>query len=541
MKGTRTHLIATAAIVVVVAALLLPATVVGQQRSSLVVVAGMWSPPNNFSPINSDSSYGYYAIRFMFQTLLDARLDGNTLKFSPALASKWEASADNKTFSFTIHPRATWHDGRPVTADDVLFTIMTVSDPKTETNRGNQIAAIAGLDAKGKRAAGAQIGVRVVGPKQVEVKTETPVDPLGFFEKFGNGLFILPKHILGSVPPEQLARHPFFQEPKVGNGPYKFVQYKTDQYVELLVNENFHLGAPSLRRLFIRVIPPTTMLAQLERGDLDVTAGAGIGTILVDDWERVKTMGHVRAVSVPTPGYQFLAFNFQRTYLQDKRVRRAIAHATNRQLMVNQLLRGEGELAEGPIWPSNPYFNRNVKPWPYDAARARALLQEAGWDFNRTLVLRVPTGNIIRERSGDIIRENLVAVGMKVEIQRSDFPTHLAAMYAANYDLGLVGWSGGVDPDVTSQFRTGATYTRLIHMSNTQIDQLLDEGLATADTAKRRAIYNRFQELFADELPYVVLYYQKGLTAITKRMNNVVYSVPGFYDFETHAWAAAPQ
>lgn len=524
-------------ILVIAAALLLPATVLGQQRSSLVVVAGMWSPPNNFNPINSDSSYGYYAIKFMFGALMDARLDDNQLKFAPALASKWEASADNRTFTFTLHPRAAWHDGRPVTAEDVLFTVNTISDPKTETNRGSQIAFIAGLDARGKRGT-APLGFRVLGPKQFEIKAETPTDPLSVFEKFGTLVYILPKHILGNVAPDQLNRHPFMTNPTVGSGPYKFVQYKTDQYVELLTNENYHIGAPNIRRLFVRIIPSTTMMAQLERGDLDVTAGAGIGTILTDDWERVKAMGHVRAVSVPTPGYQFMGFNFGRAYLQDKRIRRAIAHATNRMLMVNQLLRGEGELAEGPIWPSNPYFNKNIKPWPYDQARARALLQEAGWDFNRTLVLRVPTGNPIRERSADIIRENLVAVGMKVEIQRSDFPTHLAAMYAGNFDMGLVGWSGGVDPDVSSQFRTGATYTRLIHLSNAQVDQLLDEGLATADTAKRRQIYSRFQEVFADELPYMVLYYQRGLTAITKRMSNVVYSVPGFYDFQTHGWSA---
>jgi len=540
MRGARKRLSFVAALIVI-AGLLLPAGVWGGPRSALVVVSGMWSPPNNFSPVNTDSSYGYYSVRFMFQGLLEARLENNQLKFFPSLASKWEVGADNQTFTFTIHPRAAWHDGKPVTADDVLFTVMTISDPKTETNRGNSIQAIAGLDAGGKRAAGAQLGFRILGPKQFEVKTKTPVDPLGFLEFFGTLMYILPKHILGDVPPEQLARHPFFQAPTVGNGPYKFVQYKTDQYVELLVNENYHLGAPNVRRVFIRIVPPTTMLAQLERGDLDITAGFGIGVILIDDWDRVKTMSHVRAVSFPAPGYQFMAFNFQRPYLQDKRVRRAIAHATNRALMVSQLLKGEGELAESPIPPTNPYFNRNVKPWPYDPGRARALLQEAGWDFNRTLILRVPTGNILRERSGDIIRENLIAAGIKVEIQKSDFPTHLAALYAANYDLGLVGWGGATDPDVSSQFRTGATYTRLIHMSLPQIDQILDEGARTADSAKRRPVYNRFQEMFADELPYVVLYYENARTAIARRMSSVLYDVSGLFDFQTHTWVAAPQ
>jgi len=354
-------------------------------------------------------------------------------------------------------------------------------------------------------------------------------------------MYIIPKHVLNDVPADQLARHQFFQAPTVGNGPYKFVQYKTDQYVELLRNDNYHLGAPNVRRVFVRIIPPTTMLAQLERGDLDITAGHGIGAVLIDDWDRVKTMSHVRAVSFPGPGYQFMAFNFTRPYLQDKRVRRAIAHASNRALMVSQLLKGEGELAEGPIPPTNPYFNRNVKPWPYDPGRARSLLQEAGWDFNRTLILRVPTGNILRERSGDILRENLVAVGIKVEIQKSDFPTHLAAMYGANFDLGLVGWGGATDPDVSSQFRTGQTYTRLIHMSNPQIDQILDEGVRTADSAKRRPVYNRFQEMFADELPYVVLYYENARTAIARRMSNVNYGVAGQFDFQMYAWIAAPQ
>ncbi len=531
----------TVATLVLIAALLLPAVVSGQPRSSLVVVSGMWSPPNNFNPIYTDSSYGLYVLRFIFEGLLEARLENNQLKFYPSLASKWVVGADNQTYTFTIHPKAAWHDGTSVTAEDVLFTVMTISDPKTETNRGNYIQAIAGLDAKGKRAEGAQLGLRILGPKQFEVKTKIPVDPLGFLENFGTQVYFLPKHILGNVPPDQLAKHPFFQAPTVGNGPFKFVQYKTDQFIELVQNENYHQGAPNVRRVFIRIIPASTMLAQLDRGDLDITAGFGIGTILIDDWDRVKAMNRVRAVSFPAPGYQFMGFNFTRPYLQDKRVRRAIAHAINRPLLVNQLLKGEGELAEGPIPPTNPYFNANVKPWSYDPARARALLQEAGWDVNRTLVLRVPTGNILRERSGDIIRENLVAAGIKADIQKSDFPTHLAAIYDKNFDLALVGWAGTTDPDVSSQFRTGATYTRLIHMSNAQIDQILDEGIRTADSAKRRPIYYRFQELFADELPYVVLYYENARTAIAKRMSSVLYDQTGLFDFQTYTWVAAPQ
>lgn len=524
----------------VITALVIPVGTVGAPKSELVAVSGMWSPPNNFSPINTDSSYGFYCVRFMFQGMLEARLDNNQMKFQPALASRWEVGADRQTFRFTIHPRASWHDGRPVTAEDVEFTLLTISDPKTQTNRGAEIATVAGLTAGGKRAPGEQLGFRILGPKSFEVKTKAAVDPQMFLERFGSYVYILPKHVLGSVPPDQLTQHPFFQAPTVGNGPYKFVQYKTDQFVELVANETYHNGAPRVRRVFIRIIPPTTMLAQLERQDLDVSAGFGIGEILIEDWDRVKSMPHVRAVGIRAPGYQFMSFNFSRAYLADKRVRRAITHAINRPLIVNQLYKGEAEIAEGPIPPANPYYNKNVKPWAYDPARARALLAEAGWDSNRTIVLRVPTGNVLRERTGDIIQQNLVAVGMKVEIQKSDFPTHLSVLYGKNYDLALVGWAGPTDPDVSSQFRSGGQYN-FTHHSIARMDQLLDDGVKISDTARRREIYNQFQELFADELPYVVLYYPNGRTAVARRMSGVLFDVAGLYDFQTYGWVAGTQ
>ncbi|HLW60747.1 MAG TPA: ABC transporter substrate-binding protein [bacterium] len=530
----------TAVIVALMIALTLPAGVRGAPKSGLVVVSGMWSPPNNFNPINTDSSYGFYPIHFMFTGLVSARLDNNQLKFSPALASRWEVGADHQTYTFTIHPKAAWHDGQPVTADDVLFTIMTISDPKTETNRGANIADIAGLDVRGKRAPGAQLGVRVLGPKTIEIKTSVPVDPAGFLEKFGANVYILPKHVLGDVPPDQLAKHPFFMHPTVGDGPFKFVQYRPDEFIELAANDSYHLGAPRVRRVFVRIIPPTTMLAQLQRSDLDITAGFGIGEILIDDWDRVKTMSGLQTISFPAPGYQYLVVNWKRPFLQDKRVRRALAEAINRPLIVSQLLKGQGQIAEGPIPPTNPYFDKKVKPWPYDPNQAKALLQEAGWDPNRTLTLRVPIGNIVRERSSEIIRENLVAVGVKTDIQKSDFPTHIAAMRSGNFDMALVGWTGTADPDVSSQYRTGGQYNFSFH-SIAQMDQLLDEGVKTADPAKRRQVYDQFQETFADQLPVIVLYYNNALTAISKRMSNVLTDVSGVYDFDPYAWVAAPQ
>ncbi len=538
MRKISRSLIAVCAVVAALA-LLLPAGV-SSAPSSLVAVAAMWSAPGNFNPVNADSQYGWYCIRLMFSTLLEARLTNNRMEFLPELASRWTVGADRQTFTFTINARATWHDGQPVTADDVDFTVRTIADPRTKTNRGSDIASIAGLDAKSKMAPGGTLGLRVLGPKTFEVKTRTPIDPNKFLELFGANVYIIPKHVLGSVPPDQLDRQAFVQRPTVGSGPYKFVQYRTDEYLELAANNDFYLGAPRIQRVFVRIIPPAAMLAGLERGEVDFTAGFNIGEVDVTDWDRVKSLTQVRAASFPAPGYQYMVINWKQPFFQDKRVRQALAEAINRPLMVNQLFRGEAVLADSPIAPSSPYFDKQIKPWPYDPGRARALLQEAGWDANRTLLLRVPTGNVPRERSADIIQQNLMAVGVKTQIQKSDFPTLISDLYAGKYDLSLVGFTAPSDPDVSSQYRTGGQYNFSFH-SIAQMDQLLDTGAATPDPTKRRGIYDQFQQLFADQLPVIILYYPNARTAVGKRMANVVTDAQGLYDFAPYRWTAGSQ
>lgn len=113
-------------------------------------------------------------------------------------------------------------------------------------------------------------------------------------------------------------------------------------------------------------------------------------------------------------------------------------------------------------------------------------------------------------------------------------------MTGKNYDIGLIGWAGPTDPDVSSQFRTGGQYN-FTHHSIARMDQLLDEGVRQSDTARRKTIYNQFQELFADELPYVVLYYPNGRTVVAKRLTNVAYDVYGLFDYLTYTWVAGPQ
>lgn len=489
-------------------------------QKKLDVTIAMWSPPNNFNPINTDSSYGYFAVEILFDTL--AKMNDKA-DFVPKLADKWDISPDFTKFTFHINKNAKWHDGKPVTAKDVVFTVNTIANKEVSTNRGLNIALIKGTDANGK-ADGPVEGIKAVDEKTLEVTTKAPVDTLAFMEKFGAGIFVMPEHILGAVAPKELANHAFFMKPDVGSGPFKFVTYATSQHVEFARNDDYYLGKPKIERVFLKIMQATTAVASLEKGEVDLTAGAGIGEIPIQDWEKVKSLPNINAVSFTSKGYQYADINHTKDYLKDPRVRQAFGHAINRKLIVDNLLKGEGELVDVPYTSVFKYLNKDIKPREFNAETAKKLLTEAGWDFNRELQILVPLGNRVREQSADIILANFQAIGLKAKIEKMDFPTLQSRRGKGEYDLALIGWSSLLDPDVASQYKTGGAYNQGKY-SNPKIDELLDKGALTAEFNARKAIYDEFQKEFVANPPGIMLYSPNALTAVNKRMVNVKMSV----------------
>ena len=209
----------------------------------------------------------------------------------------------------------------------------------------------------------------------------------------------------------------------------------------------------------------------------------------------------------------------------DKRLRQALAYAINRQLIVDKLLKGQGVVSQGPIVPVTSYYNPKIEgKYPYDVEKAKALLKEAGWDPNKEIALLTPTGNVVRELSADIIQANLAAAGVKVKIEKMDFPTLMARFGKGEFDLGLVGWSSVLDPDVRSQYQTGGQYN-FGKFSNKILDDLMQKGADTAVTAERKKIYDEFQIQFLEEVPVVPLYWPLPLVAVNKRVNNASHMV----------------
>ncbi|SFF23672.1 peptide/nickel transport system substrate-binding protein [Paenibacillus algorifonticola] len=479
---------------------------------SKVVNIGITNAPLMFNPIDQTDNTSIIVTSILFQPLME--LDEN-LEFVPMLADSIETE-DNQVYTVKLNENAKWSDGEPVTADDVVFTVKLIGNPKSIVSLSTRYAVLEGFDELGKLPEGASdvAGVKKIDDHTVEFRTKQPVDPNLFMEGFGKNLKPLPEHVLKDASPETLAQNPFFQKPTVVNGPFTFVTYAKDQYIELQANKDYFKGAPKLDKLNFKIMPSSNLVAQLQSGEIDMNF-PGIGTISVQDFEKVKNMSNVNAVSGKPFNYQNLYFNNET--ITDVRVRHAIAYAINREMMIDNLLKGEGESMDVQYTPIHPYYNKNLTPITYNPEKAKELLKEAGWDSSKTLRLVVPSGNKTREQAADIIVENLKAVGINAQVQKFDLATSVQKLIKGEYDLDILGLIFILDPDLTTVFGTGSK-TNYARYSSPEMDKLLLEGTKETDSDKRRVIYDKVQELIMQDLPQIALFADYRLLATNKRV-----------------------
>ncbi|WP_400246658.1 ABC transporter substrate-binding protein [Niallia sp. JL1B1071] len=488
---------------------------------------GMVNPPIAFNTINSSDVASQYIEGFMFDSLLDMP---ESLKFTPKLAESFETT-DNQTYTIKINAKANWSDGTPVTAEDAAFTLNLIANPNVETHVGNFLTPLEGLE-NGKLPEGvAEIpSVKVIDEKTLEFKTTNPVDPNMIKEQLGVKLMILPKHILQDVDPKELSKDPFMQNPTVTNGPFKFVQYKKDQYVEFEKNPDYYLGTPKIDKIYVKIMPASNLVAQLQTGEIQMNNS--LGKIAVQDYETVKKIENVKTELQQTIGFQMLVFNMET--IKDAKLRQAMAYAINRESIVDDLLKGTGEIIDGPYTSLNPYLNNDLTKYTYDPEKAKQLLAESGWDINQTLDFVVPLGNKVREQSANIIVQNLEDIGIKVKTATYDFPSSLQMAKEGDYDLYLLGNALTVDPDVSSMYASNGSFN-FMNYNNPKVDQLLADGKAEPIAEKRKVIYEELQEIWEADLPVLTLYSDYNFAAVS---DSVSYGKVNILDasVDYHLW-----
>ena len=483
----------------------------GTKRVDTVTVA-MASAAETLHPYYITGNYGDVIFDMIFDRFFDFKADG---EITPRLADSYDVGTDaegNMTLTFHLNPDAKWHDGEPLTAEDVVFTAQLITNPVITTNRRTYWASLMGTDDSGVCADPSQLGIEATDEHTVvyTLKQEVAADAYMYIE--ARFQYILPKHLLEDKDPATIHQDEYFQHP-VGSGPLIFDSQVAGERVEMVANTEYFRGLVNMDRLIVRTMDATNFASALMSGEIDAVVGNGLGDIPLDDWEYVQTLDGIVASSEPGYSYQYMTINWSKEYFQDPRVRQAISMAINRQNIVDQLLLGQGVISVSSVTPTSPYFNEAIAEDPYNPEMARQLLEEAGWDFNRVLDFCVPIGNTVRERSAVLIQQDLAAIGVQTEIRTVDFATEVVELREGKTDFGLLGGGGSVDPDdVRINFNsTGANNFSML--PDQEFYDLMDEARSVQTTEERKALYDEWQQKCYDETPYIWLYHPNELVA----------------------------
>lgn len=439
---------------------------------------------------------------------------GKNLQVEGELAESWDISADNLTITFYLRKDVKWHDGAPFTAADVKFNYELYVDPKTPTAYAESF-------------------------KQV-ISVETP-DPYTFIAHYAKpyapalmswGLPVHPKHLLAG---QDITKSPLARKP-IGTGPYKFVEWQSGEKIVLESNPDYFEGRPNIKRIVYRIISDmSTQFLELRTGSLDYM---GLLPLQFDRQTDTPAFRHLfNKYRYLNFGYTYLGYNLNRPLFQDRRVRQALTYAINKQELIDGVLLGYGAVATGPYKPDTWVYNKDVPRYDYNPEKARALLAEAGWldsngdgildkdgqDFSFVIVTN--QGNDLRAKTGEIIQQRFKEIGVVVKLRIIEWATFLKEFInPGNFDATILGWTGGPEPDqynIWHSSKTGPRELNFIGFKNAEVDQLLEDGRRVFDQSLRKAYYDRFQQILAEEQPYTFLYVSEALPAVSKRFRRV--------------------
>lgn len=484
----------------------------GGASSKKVVNIGISHSPSSLNPLSPVGLASSYVTGLMFLPLVDIDED---LTFKPMLADSIETT-DNTTFTIKLNENAKWTDGTPVTSDDVIFTLKLMANPKVASVYAYTFGILEGLDDTGYLPEGKTdiSGVKKVDEHTLELKTKSATTLNIFKDTIGRYLLTVPQSALKDIAPESINTSAYMQKPTVTNGPFKLVEYSRDHYVQMDANKDYFKGAPKLEQLNFKVLQGTAISTQLQSGEIDMNIPS-VGVIPIDDYDKIKGLEGITTVDGPAIASQFMYINEKS--VPDAKQRQAISYALNRELIVNNLLKGNGEVVDGFFTSYSPYVDPTLKPVSYDLEKAKSLLKESGWDTGKTLNLSVLSGDSTLENSANIMAENLKSAGINVKIQLADLATLIDKLVKMDYDLGILTVSLtpiNPLPDVAYFLQEGNPNG----YSNGEVDKLINALKAETDEAKIKEYYSKLQKIVAQDVPMPSIYSTKALGAINDRV-----------------------
>ncbi len=487
----------------------------------LLAIAGCHSAPRDphtvvflieSSPANLDPRIGADAQSQRIDALLFDGLVAHdaSFQFTPALAERWE-QPDPLTLVFHLRGGVKFHDGRPLTARDVLWTIDSMRSGSVISPKAASYASVNSMEA----------------PDQ-----QTVILHLKHADNFL--LRNLSTGAIGIVPDG--SGKDFWQHP-VGTGPFRFVSQQIDQDVVVERNPLSWAHLPSRQRVRFAVVPDAiTESLELEKGSADVA----VNSLPMDSLAVLATRPNLQINETGGTEIQYLGFNLRDPLLKDARVRQAISCAIDMQLVMKTLLGGHARPALSLLPASHWAFSGDGPRYDFDPARAAKLLDQAGYapgSDGVRLHLTMKTSTLEETRLlAAVLQQQLGRVGIALDIRSYETATFLSDVRRGAFQIYSLRWIGGNEqPDIFTFVFSTASFSpqgaNRSHYSNPQLDALLDDAAQSPDLVRRRADYVEAQHILARDLPAINLWYPNTIVVHNRRLTNVVPSPSGSYSF----------
>jgi peptide/nickel transport system substrate-binding protein len=517
--------IAAVAVLVALIGVLGGATGAGAQSSSgkdekLVFRIGSTNDIDGFNPFKIVEIPSYEVMGLTYDLLVDSSPKDSSPV--PGLADSWETSDDGLTWTFHLNKDAKWHDGKPVTSEDVAYTYRRILNEE----QGLYIDAVKQIES-----------IETPDKHTVVFKTGEPS-----VQMLNTYVYILPKHIWEDVPPEETKS--FKNEPVIGSGPFQAVEWKEGQFARLETNPDYFRGAPKLDEIIFQFYDnDDTMVQALKNGDVDYISG-----IPINLFRSLENQDGIETNSAPDPGFTELGFNLYEPTpeaieefdapktttgnpaLLDPLVREAINWSIDEKELTGKILQGEGIPGSTLVPPALAKYHLKLDESEiqgFDTARSKELLKEAGWEDTNgdgtvdkggeelELRLFVRSEDKDSVTAGQFIEDWFEEAGIGLETKAISDTALTDAIYAADYDMFIWGWGSEADPDFilsvltcdqimgwSDTFWCNAAYSRMYQEQKQQLD--IDERAATIKEMQRIAY---------EDNPYVIFYYDNQTEA----------------------------
>jgi peptide/nickel transport system substrate-binding protein len=486
-------------------ALLLPSCSHAPDPNTLVMI--IESSPTNLDPRIGLDAQSERIDALMFDNLL---AHDEHLSVKPALAYSWDIP-DPRTYVFHLRHEVRFCDGRPLTSRDVKWSFDSILQGKVRSPKASTYRFVESVEAP--------------DDYTVIFHLKQPWSALLWNVAGGEGMGIVP---FGSG--EEISRNP------VGSGAFKFVSAEQDREVVIARNDNYWGPQAKINRVRFMVVPdPTTRALELRKGSADVE----INALTPDTEVTLERESQLAIMRGPGTRVGYMAFNLRDPILQDVRVRRAIAYALNRPAMVHYLLRDTARLASSILPPESWAYDGSVQQYPHDPQKARQLLDQAGYlekdgiRFHLTMKTSTEEGS---RAMAAVFQQELRDIGIALDIRSFESATFFSDVTHGEFQVYSLRWVGGnEDPDIFGYVFDSANIipkgANRQFYSNPKVDALIYKAQIEADQSKRKTDYAEIQQILANDLPYVYLWYFNNVMVYSKRVQGLELNPSGNYDF----------